>query len=60
MNVAVEMERAILAGKPYPPDGVPDTLANRALWAEIAQSMDDLEARGIIPEIPAEHADWPD
>lgn len=48
------MMRAILAGARYPPPGIEDTPANRALWAELAADMDRMEALGIVPDIPAD------
>jgi hypothetical protein len=52
---AVAILKALLAGEDYPPAGVADTPASRKLWADIAQSVDDLPA-GVIPDI---HTDWP-
>lgn len=56
---AVMMERAILAGQPYPPPGVPDTPANRETWARIAADIDALPG-GVLPDLPADWAGLPD
>lgn len=44
---------AMLGGGTYPPPGVPDTPANRKLWAQTAAEIAAMAAKGIIPDIPA-------
>lgn len=56
---AVAILRALLAGDGYPPEGVPDTPANAALWAEYAQALEDLPG-GVTADIPADWATLPD
>lgn len=46
----MEMLRAQLDGRDYPPDGVQDTPRIRALWDEIAASIAD-PPPGVVPEI---------
>ncbi len=58
-DTAIAILRALLAGDSYPPPGVTDTPANRALWAETAQAIEDLPG-GVIPDIPADWATLPD
>jgi hypothetical protein len=53
------MYRALLAGVPYPPPGVPDTPENRAEWERMAAWLDSLEP-GAIADIPFDWADMPD
>lgn len=57
-GVAVIILQAIMAGQEYPPEGVPDTPANRALWAETARAVDELPP-GVTPEIPPDWAVLP-
>lgn len=57
--MAITMLRAIVSGARYPPDGIPDTPRNRKLWDQIKASVADLPP-GVVPDIPAEWADWPD
>jgi len=54
MGDATVMYRALLAGDPYPPAGVPDTEENRAAWDRMAAWLDQQDP-GTIAEIPS---DW--
>ncbi len=50
---AVTLLIAVLSGRPWPPPGVEDTPANRALQDETAAAVEEIVARGWIPDIPA-------
>jgi len=58
-GTAVVMLRALLAGVPYPPAGVPDTPDNKTLWAGIAADIDAMPG-GVLPDIPADWTEMPD
>jgi hypothetical protein len=57
--VAAAMMREILAGGAYPPDGVPDTPANRTLWDQIGRDIESLPD-GVVPDLPADWAEMSD
>jgi len=59
MSDATVMLKAILAGESYTSTGLEDTTEHRDLWHKIAQSIEDLPP-GVVPDIPAEYADWED
>jgi hypothetical protein len=56
---AIGMLRAILAGQPYPPEGVADTPANKDLWAAICADIENMPG-GVLPDIPADWTTMPD
>lgn len=56
MSDAAEMLVAQLNGGTYPPEGTEDTPENRQLWDQIAAEVKDMEAKGIIPDVPWEYA----
>lgn len=41
-ETATAMLKAILAGKDYPPEGVPDTAHNQEMWERIKREIEDL------------------
>lgn len=49
---AVAVELGVILGRPWPPPGVPDTTATRALHDDIVASVAALPA-GIIPDVPS-------
>jgi hypothetical protein len=51
---AVQILRAILAGARYPPDGIPATPENRALWDKITADVAAMATAHVIPDIPAD------
>ena len=53
------MLKAILAGKDYPPEGVPDTAHNQEMWEQIKREIEDLPP-GTVVDIPSDWAEWPD
>lgn len=53
---ALKMQRALMAGTPYPPPGVADTPENQALWDEIAENIEAMPG-GTVPDLPH---DWPE
>jgi len=55
---SVAMLRALLAGVPYPPPGIPDTPANKAIWDGIAADIDAMPG-GVLPDIPADWTETP-
>ena len=54
--VATAILRAIMAGKDWPVDGVPDTPYNRGVWDRMKQQVDDLPP-GEVVDIPSDWAD---
>jgi hypothetical protein len=52
-EIALALYRAAIDERPFPRD-VPDTPANRRLFAQIVAETEDIVARGLIPDIPAE------
>jgi hypothetical protein len=52
-EIALALNRAAIDGQPFPPD-VPDTPRNRRLFGQIRAEVEDIIARGLIPDIPAE------
>lgn len=53
---ATAMLKAILAGKDYPPDGVPDTPHNRQVWERMKHEIENLPP-GTIVDIPFDWAE---
>ena len=53
----VRMLVARVNGQPFPPPGVEDTRANRAMWEKIGADLARMREDGLIPEIPYEYAD---
>ena len=51
----IAIETGIILSRPWPPAGVPDTPATRAMRDEIAAQIAGMPP-GVIPEVPAE---WP-
>ena len=48
----VAVETGLILGKPWPPPGVPDTPAARALRDQVAAAIAALPA-GVIPDVPS-------
>jgi hypothetical protein len=58
-DTAVLLLNAVLNGQDYPPDGVPDTPANKALYAQIAADVDAMPG-GVLPDVPSDWSQMPD
>jgi hypothetical protein len=58
-EIATAMLKAILAGKDYPPEGVPNTAHNREMWERMKREIEDLPP-GTVVDIPSDWAEWPD
>jgi hypothetical protein len=52
-EIALALNRAAIDEQPFPAD-VPDTPRNRELFGQIVAETEDIVARGLIPDIPAE------
>jgi hypothetical protein len=51
-GVVVAVEAGLILGRGWPPPGVPDTAAARALRDDIAASIAALPP-GVIPDVPS-------
>lgn len=54
-DVVTAIQTALVLGKPWPPPGVPDTPANRAVRDEITAAIAAMPP-GVTPDVPS---DWP-
>ena len=52
-EIAAELGKAAIARTGFPAS-VPDTPANRELFARIQAEVDEIEASGLVPDIPPE------
>lgn len=55
-EVAVVMAQAAAAGKDFQDAGVPDTAANRKLYAQIVAEVDAIDKAGQVASVPFDHA----
>lgn len=54
-EAAVAIAKAVSAGSGFP-DGVPDTPANRDLYARAAAEAAAMTAQGVRPDIPVDYS----
>ncbi len=52
MDLYMRMYRAMPAGEQWPPDGIPDTPDNRAMWDKLAAEITAIREARLIPDIP--------
>jgi len=52
-EIAIALARAAIQRAPFPAD-VPNTPRNRRLFSQLQAENDDIVARGLIPDLPAE------
>lgn len=55
-ETAVVMAQAAAAGKDFADAGVPDTAANRALYAKIVSEVGAIDDAGQVASVPFDHA----